>query len=226
MRMKKRIIFYPALAFLLFMVPQQQAKAQIIDAINQAIVKAINIIDIKVQQLQNKTIQLQNAAKQVENKMALSNLNDISGWLDKEKSLYADYYNELQKVKQVIADYDVVKRITQQQVQLVSEYKAAYNLFKQDKNFSADEINSMGQVYSGILQESIRNLDEVLLAVNSFSTQMSDAQRLMLVNKASRGMQKNLNDLRQFNNNNTQITLQRARDKNDLQSVRTLDGIQ
>ncbi|HVW96795.1 MAG TPA: hypothetical protein VHA56_12570 [Mucilaginibacter sp.] len=222
--MKKKTIC-SAVFLLVFLLPQQKAQAQIIDLINQAIIKVINAIDIKVQQVQNQTILLQNAEKELENKMALGNLNDISGWLDKEKTLYSNYYMELQKVKQVIADYDEVKRITRQQAELVSEYKTAYSLFKQDQHFSADEINYMGQVYEGILQESIRNLDEVLLAVNSFRTQMSDAQRLMLVHNASSGVQKNLDDLRQFNMDNAMLSLQRAKDKQDAQTTRQLYGL-
>jgi hypothetical protein len=222
--MKRRIIYAGGLIMLLLL-PHQKANAQIIDLINQAIIKAINAIDIKVQQLQNQTIMLQNAEKQLENKMALGNLNDISGWLDKEKNLYKDYYKELQQVKQVIADYGLVKRIVKQQAQLVTEYKTAYTLFKQDKHFTADEISNMGQVYSGILQESARNLDEVVLAVNSFQTQMSDAQRLILVHKSSDGIQKNLNDLRQFNNNNSMLSLQRSRDKVDAQNIKQIYGL-
>lgn len=222
--MKKKFLGI-GLGILVLLLPQQQAEAQIIDLINQAIIKVINAIDIKVQRLQNQTILLQNAEKELENKMALGNLNDISGWLDKEKKLYANYYQELQQVKQVIADYDEVKRITRQQAQLIKEYKAAYSLFKQDKHFTADELSDMGQIYDGVLQESIRNLDEVLLAVNSFSTQMSDAQRLLLVHKASAGLQRNLDDLRQFNSNNTKLSLQRARNEQDAQAIRQLYGL-
>ena len=83
----------------------------------------------------------------------------------------------------------------------------------------------MATIYNGILQESIRNLDEVLLAVQSFATQMSDAERLLLIHKASTGMQKNLNDLRQYNNNNAWLSLQRATDAQDKQQVKQLYGI-
>lgn len=210
---------------LLFLMPTQRAHAQIIDLINQAVVKVINAIDIKVQQLQNKTILLQNAEKQLENKMALGQLNDISGWLDKEKNLYAGYYDELKKVKQVIADYELVKRITRQQAALVNEYRAAYNQFRQDKNFSAGEIGNMERVYSGILQESVRNLDEVLLAVNSLSTQMSDAQRLLIIHKAATALQHNLDDLRQFNSNNALLSRLRSKEKEDAQRIKQLYGI-
>ncbi|WP_419788875.1 hypothetical protein HDF19_00125 [Mucilaginibacter sp. E4BP6] len=54
---------------------------------------------------------------------------------------------------------------------------------------------------------------------------MSDAERLLLIHKASAGMQKNLNDLRQYNNNNVWLSLQRASDEQDKQAVKKLYGI-
>nr|NYE68004.1 hypothetical protein [Mucilaginibacter sp. E4BP6] len=67
--------------------------------------------------------------------------------------------------------------------------------------------------------------NEVVLAVKSIVTQMSDAERLLLIHKASAGMQKNLNDLRQYNNNNVWLSLQRASDEQDKQAVKKLYGI-
>jgi len=182
-------------------------------------------IDLKVQQLQNQTIALQNAEAQVENKMSLGNLNNISGWLTKEKNLYNSYYQELAQVKKVITDYDEVKQATQQQIELVAEYKNAYALFKQDKNFTPPEISYMASVYNGILQQSIQNLNEVVMAITSFTTTMSDAERLLLVHKATAGMQKNLNDVRQFNNSNMAVTMERAQENNDMQTLKQLYGI-
>ena len=223
----KKYIFIAGSLLLLITLPNSPVHAQIpvVSLISSAVKKVIAAIDLKVQQLQNQTIALQNAEAALENKMSLGKLNDISGWLNKEKNLYADYYAELQQVKKVIADYDEVKQATQRQIQLVNEYKTAYNLFKQDKNFSAAEISYMSTVYNGILQESLHNLDEVLLAVNSLGTQMTDAERLQLVHKASAGLQKNLNDVRQFNNNNLAVTMQRAQEQHDMQTVKQLYGI-
>lgn len=207
--------------------PQQQLYAQIpiVGLINSAIKKVITAIDLKVQQLQNQTIWLQNAEKELENKMALGNLNDVSGWLDKERNLYKGYYDELAQVKKVISGYNAVKRIIQQQAQLVSEYKNAYSLFRQDNNFTPTELSYMGTVYDGILQESVRNLDEVMLAINSLSTQMSDAQRLQIIHTAGNHLQRNLNDLRQFNAGNMQLTLDRARQRKDMDAVKQLYGL-
>jgi hypothetical protein len=223
----KKIIVITGIVLCCLLAQREQANAQIpvVGLFTSAIKKVITALDLKVQQLQNQTIALQNAEQNLENSMSLGNLNDITNWIGKERTLYQNYYKELATVKTIIADYDEVKRIISQQEELVTEYKNASILFNQDKHFSAAELNEMANVYDGILQESIRNLDEVLLAVQSISTQMSDAERLLLVHKASTGMQKNLNDLRQFNNATVQLSLARAKDEQDKEAVKQLYGI-
>jgi len=226
--MKRKIKILIALAAICFLsISSEKADAQIpvVGLVSGVIKKIITALDLKVQELQNQTIALQNAEQNLENSMSLGNLNDITSWISKERSLYQNYYKELATVETIISDYDEVERIISEQEELVLEYKNAQSLFSQDKHFSASELSEMATVYNGILQESIRNLDEVVLAVKSFVTQMSDAERLLLIHKASAGMQKNLNDLRQYNNNNVWLSLQRATDEQDKQNVKTLYGI-
>ena len=226
--MKRKFkILICALTCLFFSLTGNIASAQVpvISLVSGVIKKIITALDLKVQELQNQTIALQNAEQNLENSMSLGNLNDITSWIGEERSLYQNYYKELATVKTIISDYDEVERIISEQEELVLEYKNAQSLFSQDKHFSASELSEMATVYNGILQESIRNLDEVVLAVKSFVTQMSDAERLLLIHKASAGMQKNLNDLRQYNNNNVWLSLQRATDEQDKQNVKTLYGI-
>lgn len=205
-------------------IPFKRAEAQIpiVGLVTSAIKKVITAIDLKVQQLQNQTIALQNAEQQLENNLSLGKLNDISGWLGKERDLYKNYYQELAQVKVIISDYDEVKKIISQQKQLLREYQPASELFHQDKHFSAEELSYMNNIYTGILQESLRNLNEVMVAVNAFSTQMDDAERMQRIHQASSGMQTNLDHLRQFNQQNVTLSLARARDEQDRRSVRQL----
>jgi hypothetical protein len=205
----------------------QTANAQIpvVSLLSSVVKKVIIALDLKVQQLQNQTIALQNAEASLENNLHLNNLNDISGWLNKERKLYADYYQELAKVKTVISDYDEVKRIITRQKELLSECHNSSALFHRDAHFSASELKAMENIYGGILQESERNLEEALTAVQSFSTQMDDAERLAMVHHASTGMQTNLGHLRQYNNQNVTLSLERARDDQDRQAVKALYGI-
>lgn len=206
----------------------QQAKAQIpiIDIIKAAVKKVIRAADLKIQRLQNKTIWLQNAQKTLENKMSKLKLTEISDWSKKQKELYAKYFDELWKVKNAITSYQAVRDIIKKQIQLVQEYSKAFNLAKQDKNFTPEEINYMHQVYTGILDESLKNIDQIQLVINAFATQMSDARRLDIIHAAGNNIEQNITDLRQFNQQNIKISLQRSKERNDIDVVKKLYGLE
>src|ERR1700730_43201 len=90
--------------------PVQRTLAQdpITLIIKEGIKKVIVAVDLEIQRLQNKTIWLQNAQKAVENEMSKLKLDEISTWVEKQRKLYADYFDELSKVKEVIATYHSV----------------------------------------------------------------------------------------------------------------------
>jgi len=208
--------------------PTKQTDAQVTDImqiIKEGVKKVIVAVDLEIQRIQTKTIWLQNAQKVVENTMSQLKLTDIANWGGKEKDLYGNYYQELWEVKSVIAYYQRVKEIIREQVELVNAYKQAFAVFQQDKNFTEDEISYMYKVYSGILDESVKNLDQILNVINAFTTQMSDAQRLAIIDDAAKRIDQNYSDLKEFNNENIKISLQRAKEYNDVDVVKKLYGL-
>ena len=226
--MKNLAIRIVSLVVLIAMIlPTQKANAQFVigEVIKLTVTKVIKAIDLKVQRMQNKTIWLQNAQKVIENQMSKTRLTEISGWTEQQKQLYSSYYTELGNIKATISKYQRIKDITLKQAALVSEYKQAWSLFKQDNHFNPQELSYMQQVYTGILDASVKNLDEIMLVVSPAKTQMTDEQRLELINKASDHLDENYNDLHQFNNQGIQLSLQRSKDLSDTQSIKKLYGI-
>jgi hypothetical protein len=206
-----------------------KAEAQVLDIaaiIKAGISKVIRATDLEVQRLQTETIELQNIQQELQNEMTQTELNEISGWVQRQEALYQEYYTELWQVKKVIANYDKVKDIITLQAKINSEYNSAYSLFKQDKNFSASELDWMSNVYDGILSESLKNVEQVLLVVNAFVTQMSDENRMKIIDNAAAGIQKNYNDLKHFNSQNIQLSLQHAAENNDVGTVKALYGLE
>lgn len=195
---------------------------EIVKAVTKKVIKAI---DLRIQKLQNKTIWLQNAQKQVENVLSKLKLDEISDWTQKQKDLYKGYYEELAKVKSIITYYQRIKEITKKQTQLVQEYERAWNLFKQDRHFKDNEIQYMERVYEGILEESVKNIDQIFLILDSFTTQMSDLKRLEIINKAADQIDGNYDDLILFNQQNILLSLQRAKTEADVDQVKQFYGI-
>lgn len=195
---------------------------EIVKAVTKKVIKAI---DLRIQRLQNKTIWLQNAQKQVENVLSKLKLDEISDWTQKQKDLYKGYYEELAKVKSIITYYQRIREITKKQTQLVQEYERAWNLFKQDTHFKDSEIQYMERVYTGILEESVKNIDQIFLILDSFATQMSDLKRLEIINNAADQIDGNYDDLTMFNQQNILLSLQRAKTEADVNQVKQFYGI-
>ena len=216
----KRILL--VLCFAVVSVQAGHSQVVILDVIKAV----INAADLVIQQVQNKTIVLQNAEKEITNVMSKLELDDITDWVQKQKDLYEEYYNELATVKDLISGYDKLKGLVKMQAAIVSQYQSAYGLFRQDKHFTAAELDYMLNIYSGIIDQSLKNLERALLGVNSLATTMTDAARMDIINSASSGMQKNYDDLKRFNRQNIQLSLERGKAAGDIQAVKALYGLE
>ena len=217
------------MCFLLISIParpaEKTAALPILEIVKAVTKKVIKAIDLGIQRLQNKTIWLQNAQKQVENTLSKLKLDEISDWTKKQRDLYKSYYEELQNVKSIITYYQRIKEISSKQTRLIEEYEKAWNLFKRDQSFTVSELEYMEKVYDGILEESMKNIDQIFLIIDSFTTQMSDLKRLEIINKAADQIDANYNDLRLFNQQNMLLSLQRAKTAADAEKVKQFYGI-
>lgn len=218
--MKKLIVI---LSF--FLTVNIQAQIPILEIIKAGIKKVIVAVDLKIQRLQNKTIWLQNAQKTLENAMSKAKLSEIGNWVEKQRKLYDDYFQELWKVKNALASYHRVKDIIENQVAMVKEYKSAWAVFRQDKNFTSEELAYMLTVYTGMMEESLKSLDQLFLVLHAFATQMSDAKRLEIINKAADSIEDGFMDLKDFNNQNKTISIQRSVEKGEIEYVKKLYGL-
>jgi predicted transcriptional regulator YheO len=217
--------FLPFLFAATFTVAPSTGHAQIIDIIQQAIIAAIEAADVAVQKAQNAVIDLQNAEKTIENDLSQTQLGQIANWTGQQKDLYANYFTELWKVKTIITDFQKITAIIAGQAQLVAEYKTAYAQVRQDKHFSPSEVTYIYNVLTGIVNQSIQNIDQITQLLESFTFQMSDADRMRLIQHASSNIQGQIGNLRAFNNQNAALSLQRSTDLNDLNAVKQLYGL-
>lgn len=204
---------------------EADAAIPIAKIIKEAVKKVIKAVDLMIQRLQNKTIWLQNAQKVLENKLNELKLTEIAEWTEKHRKLYADYYEELWKVKNTIAMYQRVRQVMDKQVRIVDEYKRCWNIFQNDEHFNDDEREYMAKIYSGIMDESVKNLDQILIVINSFKTQMTDGKRLEIIEQAASEIDQNYFDLKQFNTQNMLLSINRAKDDQEIDVVKKLYGL-
>lgn len=222
-----RIVLPVSMVIVLTALPEGKASAQFIigEVLNQTVGKIIRAIDLGVQRAQNKTIWLQNAQKVVETQLNHLKLTEIAGVGKEQTDLFTKYYNELRTVKSVIGQYEGVRRATLRQAELVNAYQSAWGKVQQDPHFAAGELEHISAVYTGILKQSLANLDELLVVINSFRTQMTDAQRLENIQRIGAKIDANYQDLKKANNQNILLSLARAKDKMDTEKIKDIYGI-
>jgi RNA polymerase-interacting CarD/CdnL/TRCF family regulator len=221
---RNKTFFALVLAGILIIQPSTRVDAAIPIAkiIQEGVRKVIKAVDLMIQRLQNKTIWLQNAQKVLENKLNELKLTEIAEWTEKHRKLYQDYYEELWKVKNTIAMYQRVRQVMDKQVRIVDEYRRCWNIVQNDDHFTKSELEYMYKVYSGIMEESVKNLDQILIVINSFKTQMSDGKRLEIIEEAADQIDQNYFDLKDFNTQNMLLSINRAKDVSEIEVVKKL----
>lgn len=137
-------------------------------------------------------------------------------------SLHETFLDALMQVSPTIRNYRRVGDIVNYQVLLVKEYKAAFNRFKNSGNFNPDEIAYLERVYNNLFKQSLRNIDELTSVITANKMRMSDDERLLAIDKIYADMQDKLLFLRSFNNNTSVLAIQRAKERNDVNAMRSI----
>jgi DNA repair ATPase RecN len=151
--------------------------------------------------------------------------NTIKDLSEGNFSLHKTFLDALMEVSPTVKNYKRVADIINYQVILVKEYKSSFNRFKRDNNFNQQELAYLGRVYENLFKQSLNNLDDLVTIITANKLRMSDDERLKAIDKIFDDMQDKLLFLRHFNNNTTVLAVQRAKERNDANTMRLVYGI-
>lgn len=140
-------------------------------------------------------------------------------------NLHKTFLDGLMMVSPTVKKYKRIADIINNQILIVKEYKNAFNRFKQDDNFSPEEIAYLGKVYGNLFKQSLNDLDELTIIITDSKLRMSDDERLEAIDRIFSNMQDKLLFLRHFNNNTTILAIQRARERNDAATMQKIYGV-
>ena len=137
-------------------------------------------------------------------------------------NLHDLFLNSLLEVSPTVRNYKRIADIISLQLRIVKEYQTASKQFRGSGLFDGNELNYISSVYSNLFNQSVKNLDALATVITSGQLRMSDDERLNEID----GVWKNIFDqfsfLKDFNNKTKVLALQRAREKNDVEVMKTL----
>ncbi|MBA4198935.1 MAG: hypothetical protein C0459_15430 [Chitinophaga sp.] len=140
-------------------------------------------------------------------------------------NLHKTFLDGLMQVSPAVKKYKRIADIISYQLRIAKEYKLAFNRFKEEKQFTIDEIDYLGKVYGNLFNESLKSLDELSMVITSGKLRMSDDERLQAIDKIYLAVEEQYSFLKEFTNNSNLLSLQRKAERAEIEMSRRLYGL-
>lgn len=134
------------------------------------------------------------------------------------------YYDALKKVNDLVKDGIKVKNTILMVGKISEIYVTSFQLMLQDENFTPEELSAIAFGYTKLLEESNNLLKEMKDVVNITTLQMTDKERMDVVDRCYNSMKRYRNMVSYYTNKNISVSYLRARKKSDVSRVMSLYG--
>jgi hypothetical protein len=140
-------------------------------------------------------------------------------------NLHKTFLDGLLQVNPAVIKYKRIADIINYQFRIAKEYKAAFTQFKQDKQFTVEEIDYLGKVYKNLFGQSLKSLDELAMVITAGKLRMSDDERLQAIDKIYSSVEDQYSFLKDFNGNTAMLSLQRKSEQAEIRMSRRINGL-
>ncbi len=134
------------------------------------------------------------------------------------------YYDALKNVNNLVKDGIKVRNTILLVGEISDIYVNSFQLMLRDENFTPEELSAIAFGYTKLLEESNNLLNEMKDVVNITTLQMTDKERMDVVDRCYNSMKRYRNMVSYYTNKNTSVSYLRARKKNDVSRVMSLYG--
>jgi hypothetical protein len=187
----------------------------VVKLIKAAVDQVLKAMNLALMRLQNKNIDLMNIAKAAESIIHAEGMQKLMDTGKKMKELHEKYYDDLKRVKDAIVTIATVRDLVETQKDFMADYQRIIEMINTGTIFSPDEIDYITRASAAILDNALKNIDDVNSIIESFKTDMTDADRLILVKNMRNRIDRDKISMEQLKNNVTAIVLMRSNPQED-----------
>ncbi len=157
--------------------------------------------------------------------IAKDGLNTIKSIKNGDLLQHTNYFTSLITVNPQIKRYKKVADIIAMQISIAKQSGNVIKGFRNNHHFKLTEINYLQGVYSKLLSDCAKNLDELFTLITNASLQMKDDERIKSIDKIYLDMQDKQQFVRAFSNNTVGLSIQRSNEENDILISKKLNGL-
>lgn len=138
-----------------------------------------------------------------------------------EFSLHDDYYNSLKNVNPQLKQYDRIAAILKMQKSIVALYNKGRKQVSSN-GFDADESRYLIRVYNNLLDESVKEIDELTLVLTDGKLEMKDEERMKRIDIIAGKITEQYQFIHHFNKQVAMVAFSREKEQHDIEYLRKL----
>lgn len=158
----------------------------IVKLIKASVDQVLKAMNLALMRIQNKNIDLMNIAKAAESIIHSEGMQKAIETGKKMKDLYEKYYDDLRRVKDAIVTLATLKDLVKTEQKFMEDYGQILKMIQENNVFTAAELDYITRASATVLENAMKSIEEVNMVITSYKTDMTDADRLILI--------KNIND--------------------------------
>lgn len=157
--------------------------------------------------------------------VAKNGLNVINRIKEGDFTLHKTNLEKLSAINPTIRRYTKIAAILSLQKEIAGKCARSIRQFKNSRQFTPGEINYINDVCSKLLSDCADNLDKLLQVINNGRLNMTDDERIAMIDSIYTDLQDKQIFVRSFCGRTTTLMLQRQSDLNDITISKKLNAL-
>lgn len=157
--------------------------------------------------------------------IARTGLNTIQNIKKGDFNLHLDFFGSLEIVNPKIKTYTRVADIIAYQVRIVKNISTTIKNLKESGQFNTDELDYSKAVFENLLDECVKNVDELYLVITSGDLQMTDDERIKRIDQLYTDIQDKYSFCQSFSEECSVLAMQRLSEQIEILMSKKLNGI-
>ena len=157
--------------------------------------------------------------------IAKSGLHAIRNIKKGDFNLHSDYFNSLKEINPEIKSSVKVGDIIFLQLRIIKEAKTTIQQVRQSGQFSDKEIMYLKNVFDHLLEECVKNIEELITVVTSGELEMKDDERIKRIDMLYDDMDDKFSFCNSFSKQASILAIQRKGDQYEVNRSKKLIGL-
>lgn len=196
------------------------------EIIKAAIKKVLRAMDLVFQRLQNVQLKVQTTLEQAKNVMSETKLGEVNNLVNEKRQIFDTYYQELWVIKNKMDQIKAIKQAIISQGQMIENFTVIYQKFSGDTYLNESELETIYDVYSGMMGKNVDGIEDLWVLIKDFSVKMQDGERLSLIKEKIDVIGGVTADFNGFTQDVIKLSLSRVKEAKELNEMKVYYGLE